>query len=555
MENIGNMAENSFKTGTGFSNPEIELSQPSNNSTIELSNPNISSANTERVAANISELKPKNTEVAGIEEKYSLEQEILGEGGPFDKYLNNKIQEMQKLNDSIDQHNAEVAIALGEEVPEEITDDDVERSKNVVLEKEPEEDKLFESEDDYVDELEKELSDDTQQQKNIKIVNSHKEETVEDNIIKPLIQTVDPANVSFEIDKEDIEELEDDENIEDSDEDENFAHLQAEITEKIAPVSRKLNISSFKRANRSVRANNVVKDMELKAADWALMSSGQKCSMKQFSGSTIDALTNTDGLTRTSIVNKRYKIFYDHIISENKPATLEQWVKSLSYFDNDHLYMNAYIASFAGSNYLPIDCPKCKNTFLTDNIDIEKMYTFNDDKAKERFNAIMRGEYGEVDELYVTEEVPISDKFCIVFREPSVYKMLFETSYLDDKFTKKYDGIISVLSYIDEILIIDQENQELIPIDYKRFPNNRVKDIKSRIIEYAKIINTLPPDQYNIIVAYINAISKIKSNISYQIPETVCPHCGNVIPARPISAEGLVFMRHQLAALAVTSIN
>lgn len=544
--NISDITLDTTQTGMGVSNPTIELSTPivENSQSINLSTPN-----TGRIAANISDLKTTtDKDPVGIIVKTSIEDDILGEGGPFDKMIDRKAKEMKELNDMIDAHNTAVAMELGEEVPEEITDADVERSKNVNVNSDIEKISSIEGEEDYIDELEKELSEDTSKPVQVPVSEVSKSVNIEPE------KTVDPSSVSFNVDEDDFKELEEDEEDTNTDE-EDFKNLQAEITQKIIPVSKKLNIASFTRAKKVVRANDVVRNLTNKVADWALMSSGKKISMSEFSGSSIDALSNTSGMSNVSIVNKRYKIFYDHLISENKPNSLEEFAKSLSFFDNDHLYMAAYIASFADANYIPIDCPKCKSTFLTDNLPINSLYKFEDEKSEERFNAIMRGEYGEVDEFYVTEEVPISDRICIVFREPSVYKMLFETSYLDEKFARKYDAIISVLAYIDEILWIDEENQQLIPVDFKRFPNNKVKDIKSRIIEYSKIINQLPADQYNIIVAYINAINKIKGTVSYQIPETVCPKCGNIIPATPISAEGLVFMRHQLAALATTSIN
>ena len=132
--------------------------------------------------------------------------------------------------------------------------------------------------------------------------------------------------------------------------------------------------------------------------------------------------------------------------------------------------------------------------------------------------------------------------------------IIFEPSLLDERFTNKYRDIISVISYIDEIYFIDQENQSLSPIGYKRFHNNKMKDVKSRIITYAKILNSLRPDEYNIILAYLSSINTQKVGMKWKLPECTCPKCATVIKERETTAENLVFMRHQLAALATTSL-
>ena len=125
---------------------------------------------------------------------------------------------------------------------------------------------------------------------------------------------------------------------------------------------------------------------------------------------------------------------------------------------------------------------------------------------------------------------------------------------LDEKFSEKYRDIISVLAYIDNIYYINQEAGEITPIGYKRYPSNKMKDAKSRIIEYSKIINSLSPDEYNIILAYLAAINTEHTGMKWKLPECTCPKCGTVIKERETTAENLVFMRHQLAALAITSI-
>lgn len=551
VQSINDLIGSNPETGKGISNPEIELGVPKE---MELG----SYSNNQRVEADLSELpsrEEKPSEV--IIKKESIEAEVFKEGGEFDKYLEEKTEKYNQLCESIDRHNEEVAAALGEEVPEQITDADVQRSRDahLNLEEEAEEykDPAEENPSEYVDDLEKELEEDDDpkpvaEPKLIVTAELKPEEKEE---------PVNPEGVSFDIDEEDIDDLEGGSDVielEKLSDEEILEALQKDITEKIAPVSKALDIRSFGRAKKGIRASKIVENMQKKVAEWPLMNAGTKLAFTDFSGTDIDALAGSEDMSRIAILNKRYTTLYNHIVSENKPESMEAWVKALPYNDNDNVYMDVYISTFSGANYIPKDCEKCGNSFLTDNVPISEMYEFDDDAAKERFNAIMNGNI-EASAIYMVEDVQISDTICITFRQPSVYTVLFENSYLDENFANKYKDIIAVLSYIDEICYIDMNSQELVPIEYKRFPTNKVKDVKSRIIEYAKIINTLSPDQYSIIVAYINAINSRKNvNIRYRIPECKCPRCNAVIPAVNITAERLVFMRHQLATLATTSI-
>lgn len=545
------------ETGTGMSNPSdpIDIGAPTTESAIDIAQP--SSVERKEVSVQDMGLKPAN-DTTGVEIKTSIEDEIFGD--PFEQYKEEKAEQMQQLNDSIDLHNQMVADALGEEVPEEITDADVARSKDAHLDLEKEEADIFEEEDmsEYVDEMEKELEEDddfvdVEEASSPKVVPIVKEDKIEEDI--------DPSKVSFDIDESDIKDLgldeDDDELDETSEEDEESQKiLQADITSKLSSVSKNLDISAFTRAKKAVRASSIIKHMQTKSAEWPLMNAGVKISMSNLSGTDIDELSGSgsEGVTKYAAIYNIYKVFYNHLSSANKPDSVESFAKSIPFMDNDNLYMAAYMASFAGANYIPMVCNKCKHNFITDNIPMENMYEVEKD-AKERFEQILQDD-SEVDGVYAAIDVPISDVISITFRDPSIYTVLFENAYLDDAFARKYQGIISVLSYIDEICLIDQQDGQLYPLYYKRFPTNKVKDLKSRIIEYSKIIKALTPDQYNMIVAYINAINTRKRTvIKYHLPEVVCPKCGEVIPSQEITAQNMVFIRHQLAALATTSIN
>ena len=49
---------------------------------------------------------------------------------------------------------------------------------------------------------------------------------------------------------------------------------------------------------------------------------------------------------------------------------------------------------------------------------------------------------------------PISDRFAIGFRDPSLYSVLFEYSNLNREFSQKYGDTIQLMPYIDNIYFI-----------------------------------------------------------------------------------------------------
>lgn len=394
-------------------------------------------------------------------------------------------------------------------------------------------------------------------------VNEEKAETTSDKIANAA-KAIDPnvgVGTDFKIDEEDIDDLdiEDESNSSSEDveivgEQENVEQFRALVSEKIKPVSERLNLSSFKIVKSPVSLSAAIMETEKAAMSWVLPNSRQYIAMKEFTGKEIEQLGDTSGTNNFETMKNRYRLFYDHIVSQ-KPATFEQWLKTISFLDNDHLYFAVYGANFAGSNFVAYDCPKCKKTFLSDNIPLDHMYKFKDETVEAEFKKMLHTRESNPTGLYVSEVVQISDNFAIAFKEPSLYNMVVETSLIDEKFADKYRDIIAIVSYIDNIYYINSDTKEIHPVGYKVDTNNLAKTIKARIITYAKILSRLAPDQYYSILSYLNAINNRQDNLTYVKPEVTCPNCKTVIDEQPTTAESLVFMRSQLLAISTTSIN
>lgn len=330
--------------------------------------------------------------------------------------------------------------------------------------------------------------------------------------------------------------------------------LKKSVKSKIKTVAGNYNLTAFTISKKPVALNAVLDTVECptrKAADWVAYSTGHKFRMLGFTGAEIDKLGNPGGNRMTSEA-VRYKMIFDHIIDADKPATMEQWAKVTSYYDIEHYWFGGFRATFEGEAYMPItNCPTDnKHVFLTDNLDIMDFVKFEDDNAKQRFADIYNGKIAKPKSLYRSEVVPVSEDFAIAFREPSIYNMVFEIAMLDPEFVTKYNDIITLICYIDDIYYINKQTMTLDPIEYRHWPNNTAKTIKSKIIQYGKAIRKLSSDQYHAILMYIQEIAKRGSSISYQIPEVTCIECQTTIPATPMEGNELVFMRHKLAALA-----
>lgn len=386
-----------------------------------------------------------------------------------------------------------------------------------------------------------------------------------DTVAEKKEEKIDPPDIDLEVssietDNTEISLIEDDEDSSDSDtdQDEILKHLQKMATERLKPASHNINLSSFTVAKKPITKYKSLENTNVKAAKWVLPTQESIVLMKEFLGSELETLREYSENNDTSSFFRKYRCLYDHIVSK-KPDTFEGWLKSTPYSDIDHYFFAAYISSFKGTNYLPMDCSKernngCGESFLTDDIPILDMVKFDDDKAKKTFTDLYQREDQFTSKpIYVSEIIPFSKDIAIGFKDASVYSLL-EISSLDARTREKYSNIIDFIPYIDAIYNIDEASHQLIPYGYKIYPDNVNKTIRSKINAFSKILSTLSIDEFSPIRAYINAIRTRVPGISYVLPSVTCPKCGKETPETRTTAEELVFIRYQLGALVNTSL-
>ena len=364
------------------------------------------------------------------------------------------------------------------------------------------------------------------------------------------------GDIDFDEEDKELDDNVDEKKVAEKEQEQQMNRLRTLVREKIKPVTNNFDISTFTVSNKP--ASSIVSTPRVsteKIADWVLMSSQRPIYMKRFTGTEMERLSNGGkGRSRLNRAMDTWKLIYDHIVDPNKPASLEEWARTTSFLDIDHIYMAIYRANYEGSNYIPFNCTNenCKDKiFLTDNIDIMDMCKFKSTEAKNKFNSILGSEtIPNGSGLYSTEIVPVSDDYAFAFREPSIYNIIFESAVLDQDFVDKFGELISICTYIDGIYYINRETRELQPVRVNTYPNNMKKTVKSRIINFSKYISMLNSDQYNTIIAYMTKINETGDELTYQLPEVTCPSCKTQIEAVKQDAQQLVFTRHQLAALA-----
>ena len=328
---------------------------------------------------------------------------------------------------------------------------------------------------------------------------------------------------------------------------EEFARVLRQQLDEVG--ERKPDISKFRVRKRPVAFTKVLsKPVEKKYFEWGLFATGVSISMTPLSAIEMDEInpytdsTNDIGKARTV-----FSTLYKHLAPECRTMDMEAWLKLLNYQDLNHLFFALYNANFSTSNIIPFSCPKCKH-FYTEKRPIIDMVKFESDADKETFNKIIAKDPSMPptfeEEIYVANG---DYAFGIVI--PKIYNSMFEERLLNEGFREKYAGIINISHCISTVYEIDEDNEELIPIQFNTAPNDIVKTYKYRIQGIYKILSKLSAYEFKelqtFIAKYLEGNNK-NINISYQVPAATCPKCGAEIEAIPMNAQELVFTRHRL---------
>lgn len=325
------------------------------------------------------------------------------------------------------------------------------------------------------------------------------------------------------------------------------------VKERITPITKRFNLNDFTVGESPITRLDI-KMMGLShvsVADHFLPNAGKIISCSALSGSELMAMNpENSNRSRLNTLKDIYSIMYKHVVSE-KPKTFDEWLKTTRFNDLEHIYFALYKATFGGSNFMTYECPnkKCQDVFIED-VSFEDMINYADDEIKTKMQAIMSSGDSSITPYEIVRQ-QISNNLAIGIRNPSIYNVVIEVSGLSDSFLEKYQDLMDIIVFIDNIYYIDYEHQVLEPVDFMPDKNNIAKTIARRIKIIADILHSLPSDNYfELRKAVADAFPSL-AGVTYKIPAATCKKCGTQIPERVIGAQELLFMRHQLGAFVV----
>lgn len=520
----------------------------------------------ERKARLLKELEElDNVDISSEDTTESLEEGIVEED------ITNTEEESEEVEESVEIQKEEASIQ--EEIVAEKIDKII--TSNEPIEDTIEEDSASDNKTDTADEnkdISKEINEELSKG-NVTIV---KEVPLENPLDKVNINNI--SNNDISVDSDDFSDLDDDDpdamlstSSEISEEErtaleqKGLNNLKSEILQKVIKTGKRLDTTQFAVSNKVISLKDVLKKQRESnientvTASWPLLFSGRPFVATPLKGPEVGIMYTIDrdeDPNNVGLTVRQLHILYEHDANPYKPTTPQAWAKTIPFADTANILVALYAASLNESNYLPMSCPepKCQHQFLTDNIPIENMVKFGDDKTKEKFNAIKKIKLtAENSTSYESVISVVNDMFAVGLRLPSIYSSVYELGSLDSNFVEKYSAVLSILQYIDYIYMLDPDTKSYIPIAWKIYGGDITKSYKSKISTYSKILQEFTSTEFSILRALVGAMLENMADgrdMSYIVPEGRCPKCGSTIPEVDISARDMVFMKQRLVNIA-----
>lgn len=344
--------------------------------------------------------------------------------------------------------------------------------------------------------------------------------------------------------------------------------IRISVKENFKPIDNKVDLSKFEIQKKPISASKVlnhIKETPVRTATTVLYSTSKKViEVSEFTATEIQklnpALINQNNFY--TALRDRYQLLYNHIVDPNKPATFEAWLKTVPEDAIDDYFFAAYKATFGAANILTYECPKegCDNVFLKE-VPVMSMIKYkNDDVKKEYLDLLHNGKLNISKDTYSAGLFQVSDEYVFALKTPTLYERVFEPTLLDSQILETYGQLITLITYIDEIYVIDQANNKLIPIDMQPVHTDPRKTVRRRIKTCASIIRTLTSDQLQTLTVETDKYDKPDSKrnrnddddedttpeIQYIYPECECPKCRSKIKEAVADPVDMLFTRHQL---------
>jgi hypothetical protein len=418
-------------------------------------------------------------------------------------------------------------------------------------------------EEDSDDGKEKNVEDDTPTPK--KETSTTSSEVVQSNGKEVTISMISDDDLALLDDDDDLVERSDKAKLSEAQIEELKADLRKNVSEVFVPVKNKVNLSEYTIQKKPISASKVLNHIQqtsVMTAAGVLYNLKKVIEVSEFSSMEIQNMDPSRIKDNNYYVALRdqYRTLYNHIIDPNKPATFEAWLK-LTYQDSiPDYFFTAYKATFGAANIITYNCPECDNIFLKEVPVMDMIKYKNDDVKKEYLDILHHGQLNVSEDTYPVGLYQVNDEYVFGLKHPTLYEQILEPTLLDAAFVDKYSQMLTLISYIDSIFVIDVKNKNLIPVDMKPDPRNPSKTTKRRIKICGSIISSLTSDQLQSLSTetdkYDRTVSKQnlsdeeleKEDIAYIYPACTCPKCGKPVSETEISPNNMLFTRHQLGA-------
>lgn len=344
--------------------------------------------------------------------------------------------------------------------------------------------------------------------------------------------------------------------------------IRTSVKENFKPIENKLNLAEFEIQKKPISASKVlnhIKETPVRTATTPLFSTTKKVvEVSEFTATEIQKL-NPSLINQNNfytVLRDRYQLLYNHIVDPNKPATFEAWLKTVPEDAIDDYFFAAYKATFGAANILTYECPKeeCGNVFLKE-VPVMSMIKYKNEAIKSEYlDLLHNGELNVSKDTYTAGLFQASDEYVFALKTPTLYERVFEPTLLDSKILETYGDLITLITYIDGIYVIDEANKKLIPVDMQPIHTDPRKTVRRRIKTCASIIRTLTSDQLQTLTVETDKYDKPDSKrninddddedttpeIQYIYPECECPKCKSKIAEAVANPVDMLFTRHQL---------
>ena len=344
--------------------------------------------------------------------------------------------------------------------------------------------------------------------------------------------------------------------------------IRTSVKENFKPIENKLNLSEFEIQKKPISASKVlnhIKETPVRTATTPLFSTSKKVvEVSEFTATEVQKL-NPSLINQNNfytVLRDRYQLLYNHIVDPNKPATFEAWLKTVPEDAIDDYFFAAYKATFGAANILTYECPKeeCGNVFLKE-VPVMSMIKYKNEAIKtEYLDLLHNGKLNVSKDTYSAGLFQVSDEYVFALKTPTLYERVFEPTLLDSKILETYGDLITLITYIDGIFVIDEANKKLIPVDMQPIHTDPRKTVRRRIKTCASIIRTLTSDQLQTLTVETDKYDKPDSKrninndddedttpeIQYIYPECECPKCKSKINEAVANPVDMLFTRHQL---------